>query len=264
MISRPRLTRTPLRHLLLKLLVHREVGGRVGIVVPSQSSCLDPGGEYGGYDRAPPPDYGQQPLPGAPGSFVAGHSMGPPGADSQIWNWFAAVNTDKSGRITVHDLERILKNGDWTPFDIDMVNMLMSIVDKDRKGTIGFKQFTRLWKYIKDWQNVFRHFDRDRSGFIDGGGLREALSQFGFQLSPQLLDLVQRKYGKPIPTYPPVKGTTTSRRYQAAPAISFDRFVRACVAIKQLSEAFQKLDSDRDGWIQINYDQFMRTVLTLL
>ncbi|THU77140.1 EF-hand, partial [Dendrothele bispora CBS 962.96] len=155
-------------------------------------------------------------------------------------------------------IERILKNGDWTPFDIETVKKLMSIVDQDRKGTIGFKQFTNLWKYIKDWQNVFRHFDRDRSGFIDGGGLREALSQFGFQLSPQLLDLVQRKYD------PPVKGTTTSRRYQAAPAISFDRFVRACVAIKQLSEAFQKLDSDRDGWIQINYDQFMRTVLTLL
>jgi hypothetical protein len=48
-----------------------------------------------------------------------------------------------------------------------------------------------------------------------------------------------------------------------SPGISFDRFVRACVAIKQLSEAFQKLDTDRDGWIQINYDQFMHTVLTL-
>jgi hypothetical protein len=48
-----------------------------------------------------------------------------------------------------------------------------------------------------------------------------------------------------------------------APGISFDRFVRACVAIKQLTDAFQKLDTDRDGWIQINYDQFMHTVLQL-
>jgi hypothetical protein len=47
------------------------------------------------------------------------------------------------------------------------------------------------------------------------------------------------------------------------PGISFDRFVRACVVIKQLTEAFQKLDTQRNGWIQINYDTFMHTVLQL-
>jgi hypothetical protein len=47
------------------------------------------------------------------------------------------------------------------------------------------------------------------------------------------------------------------------PGITFDRFVRACVVIKQLTDAFQKLDTDRDGWVQINYDQFMHTVLQL-
>jgi len=72
-----------------------------------------------------------------------------------------------------------------------------------------------------------------------------------------------------------------------ATGITFDRFVRACVVIKQLTEAFQKIDTDRvrlfkrstsisdskltvsfllhriqDGWIQINYDQFMHTVLS--
>ena len=39
--------------------------------------------------------------------------------------------------------------------------------------------------------------------------------------------------------------------------------MRACVVIKQLTESFSRLDSDRDGWIQINYDQFMETVLSL-
>ena len=54
-----------------------------------------------------------------------------------------------------------------------------------------------MWKYIKDWQNVFKHFDRDRSGTIDGDELRDALGQFGYNLSPSLLDLVQKKYGAP-------------------------------------------------------------------
>jgi hypothetical protein len=39
--------------------------------------------------------------------------------------------------------------------------------------------------------------------------------------------------------------------------------VRACVVVKQLSEAFGRLDTDRDGWIQIGYEGFMETVLSL-
>ncbi|PPQ89881.1 hypothetical protein CVT25_004803 [Psilocybe cyanescens] len=229
-----------------------------------------PGGGYGGppppvggYGGPPPPGgYGAPPgggYGGAPaygGGFTAPGGRGaPPGADPQLWTWFSTVDTDRSGAITAPELERALINGDWTPFDLDTVKLLMSIFDTDRSGTIGFNEFSGLWKYVKDWQNVFKHFDRDRSGTIDGGELRDALAQFGYNLNPQLLDLVQKKYD--------VKANQTAGRGVPTPGISFDRFVRACVVVKQLSEAFQKLDTDRDGWIQINYDQFMHTVLSL-
>lgn len=67
---------------------------------------------------------------------------------------------------------------------------------------------------------------------------------------------------------PDVKGSapvaTEPRGYAAAPpGITFDRFVRACVVVKQLTESFSKLDTDHDGWIQVNYEKFMETVLTL-
>ena len=60
-----------------------------------------------------------------------------------------------------------------------------------------------------------------------------------------------------------IKASSTSSGRGPPPGISFDRFVRACVVVKQLSESFGRLDTDRDGWIQINYDQFMETVLSL-
>jgi Ca2+-binding EF-hand superfamily protein len=47
----------------------------------------------------------------------------------------------------------------------------------------------------QDWQGVFLHFDRDRSGTIETNELQAALAQFGYRLSPQLLGLLQRKYG---------------------------------------------------------------------
>jgi len=175
--------------------------------------------------------------------------------------------------ISAPELQRALINGDWSPFDLDTVKLLMNIFDTDRSGTIGFNEFAGLWKYIKDWQGVFRHFDRDASGSIDGAELAEALRQFGYNLSPQLLSLVERKYGSaPGPgapgggpafpgSVPPYGG---GGGIGGAPAgITFDRFVRACVVVKQITEAFARLDTDRDGWVQINYDQFMRTVLEL-
>jgi peflin len=214
-------------------------------------------GGSGGYGAPPPPGYGSAPNPaGYGGGFSGGPARAPPpGADPQLWQWFNTVDTDRSGAITAAELERALVNGDWTPFDLDTVKMLMNIFDTDRTGTIGFNEFAGLWKYIKDWQNVFRHFDRDRSGSIDGQELREALGQFGLNLSPPLLETLQRKYD--------IKASGVSQYGGPPPGISFDRFVRACVVVKQLSEAFGKLDTDRDGWIQINYDQFMHTVLSL-
>lgn len=59
------------------------------------------------------------------------------------------------------------------------------------------------------------------------------------------------------------KGSAPAAGRGPPPGITFDRFVRACVVIKQLSESFGGLDTDRDGWIRINYDQFMETVLRL-
>ncbi|XP_006458254.1 hypothetical protein AGABI2DRAFT_134046 [Agaricus bisporus var. bisporus H97] len=175
----------------------------------------------------------------------------PAGADPQLWNWFSTVDVDRSGSISVQELQSALLNGNWTRFDLDTVKMLMAIFDTDRSGTIDFSEFARLWKYIAEWQNVFRHFDRDRSGSIEGHELAEALRSFNYTLAPSLLTLIEYKYASA-----PTSG------YGPPPGITFDRFVRACVVVKTLTEAFQRYDSDRDGLIQINYDQFMSIVLT--
>ncbi|KAH8829502.1 hypothetical protein DL96DRAFT_1598355 [Flagelloscypha sp. PMI_526] len=142
---------------------------------------------------------------------------------------FSAVDSDGSGSISVGELKQALVN----EFDLDTVKMLMGIFDTDRSGTIGFHEFAGLWKYISDWQNVFKHFDHDRSGSIEGRELSEALKSFGYHLSPTLLRLVEQKYASE-----PTTG------YGPPPGITFDRFVRACVVVKTLTEAFQRVDTD--------------------
>lgn len=194
--------------------------------------------QSGGYPQQPPPPPMRIRAP-------------PPGADPRLWQFFNNVDTDGSGAIDVHELQRALINSNWSQFDLDTVKMLMNIFDTDRSGTIGFNEFAGLYKYIEDWQNVFRHWDKDRSGSIEERELAGALSGFGYNLPPPLVKLLLNKYSNQ-----PEGG------WGSAPqSISFDRFLRACVAVKELTEAFRACDRDNDGWIQINYDQFMNMFL---
>jgi len=212
-----------------------------------------PQGQYNRYDTPPGGNpYGPPPGGNPYGPPPGGSPYGAPaGSDPQLWQWFSAVDLDRSGSISVTELQAALVNGNWSKFDLDTVKMLMNIFDTDRSGTIGFQEFSGLWKYISDWQNVFRHFDRDRSGSIDGRELADALKSFGYTLSPSLIMMVEQKYASgPLTNHGPTVG------------ITFDRFVRACVVVKTLTEAFQRLDTDRDGWIQVNYEQFMKVILS--
>jgi hypothetical protein len=43
--------------------------------------------------------------------------------------------------------------------------------------------------------SVFRHFDADRSGTIERHELANALRQFGYNLGPHLLELIEHKFG---------------------------------------------------------------------
>jgi len=76
----------------------------------------------------------------------------------------------------------------------------------------------RVLLHWQDWQNVFKHFDRDRSGFIERDELQRALAQFGsvffvfhrttfklgttfihrYHLPPYIVAEVQKKFGKLI------------------------------------------------------------------
>ena len=108
-----------------------------------------------------------------------------------------------------------------------------------------------------DWQQAFKYFDRDGSGTIDGHELANALRQFGYNLSPTILSLLEQKYGKsrgsesappPFSCLPPltrVPGLASApfSGQGPPPGISFDRFVRACVVVKNLTEAFQRYAS---------------------
>ena len=46
------------------------------------------------------------------------------------------------------------------------------------------------------FQGIFERFDRDRSGSIDKGEMREALLSLGYSVSPPILDCLLQKYDR--------------------------------------------------------------------
>ena len=100
-------------------------------------------------------------------------------------------------------------------FDIDKPNENSSgMFDKKGSGTVSFEEFGALWKYVTDWQNCFRSFDRDGSGNIDKNELTTALTTFGYRLSDQIVNTLMRKYDR--------AGSGT---------IYFDDFIQLCVVL---------------------------------
>lgn len=53
--------------------------------------------------------------------------------------------------------------------------------DKKGTGTINFDEFGAVWKYVTDWQQCFRSFDRDGSGNISKDELKTAITTFGYR-----------------------------------------------------------------------------------
>ena len=54
----------------------------------------------------------------------SGYSQ-PPAMDPQVQSWFAAVDQDRSGRITAIELQRALVNTNWTQFNAETCRLMV-------------------------------------------------------------------------------------------------------------------------------------------
>lgn len=165
-------------------------------------------------------------------------------------NWlygiFRRVDQDGSGSINADELQRALSNGTWKPFNAETVRLMIGMFDRDHSGTINFQEFTQLWKYVTDWLNCFRSFDRDGSRNIDKNELKQALTTFGYRLSDNFYNIAIRKFDR-----------------SNAGSIYFDDFIQLCVLLQSLTASFRQHDHDQDGVITIRYEDFLGMVFNV-
>ncbi|KAL6073020.1 hypothetical protein STEG23_010746, partial [Scotinomys teguina] len=181
--------------------------------------------------------YSYRPGPGAGPGPAAGAALPD---QSFLWNVFQRVDKDRSGVISDNELQQALSNGTWTPFNPVTVRSIISMFDRENKAGVNFSEFTGVWKYITDWQNVFRTYDRDNSGMIDKNELKQALS--GYRLSDQFHDILIRKFDR-----------------QGRGQIAFDDFIQGCIVLQAHNVCLQFLAEVHEilSWGKINHSEIV-------
>jgi len=167
-------------------------------------------------------------------------------SDAFLQQVFQKVDTDRSGSITSNELQAALSNCTWSPFNPETVRMMIGIFDQDHSSTISFDEFKHLWRFVTKWENMFRDFDKDKSGSIDKNEFRSALTSIGYRLSDRFYDLLIKKFDRTG------RGT-----------VAFDDFIQACISIQTLTNAFRQHDRLQNGQITINYEDFLTLVFSL-
>ncbi|KAL6997552.1 hypothetical protein U1Q18_007679 [Sarracenia purpurea var. burkii] len=180
------------------------------------------------------------------GSLVP--SAFPPGTDPSIVACFQIADQDGSGLIDDKELQRALSSYNQS-FSLRTVHLLMFLFTNTNSRKIGPKEFTALYYSLQNWRAIFERFDRDRSGKIDTGELREALLSLGFGVSPVVLELLVSKFDK-----------TGGKNA----AIEYDNFIECCLTVKGLTEKFKEKDTTYSGSATFTYESFMLTVLPFL
>lgn len=169
------------------------------------------------------------------------------GTQDPLYGYFSAV-AGQDGQICVDELQRCLTqsgiSGSYQPFGLDTCRLMISMLDRDMSGTMGFNEFKDLWQALNGWKNLFMSFDRDRSGTMEGHEMHQAIAAIGYNLSSQSMNSMMKRY------------STNGR-------IAFDDFVSCCVRLRALTDQFRRRDTAQAGNASFKYDEFIQVTMSL-
>uniref|UniRef100_A0A1I8GEG5 EF-hand domain-containing protein n=2 Tax=Macrostomum lignano TaxID=282301 RepID=A0A1I8GEG5_9PLAT len=141
-----------------------------------------------------PPYNPQQQQPGPPPpSLQLASNVNP-----EVASWFAVVDENRDGAITVSELQSALINDDGRSFELATCQMLVNMFDSDRSGTIDVREFEAIFNFVRHWRAVFVDFDASRSRQLTPMELGNALNRVhSCAFSPRFIDQAARRFARP-------------------------------------------------------------------
>ncbi|XP_041534778.1 calpain-3 isoform X5 [Microtus oregoni] len=128
-------------------------------------------------------------------------------------------------------------------FTLESCRSMIALMDTDGSGRLNLQEFHHLWKKIKAWQKIFKHYDTDHSGTINSYEMRNAVNDAGFHLNSQLYDIITMRYADKDMN------------------IDFDSFICCFVRLEGMFRAFNAFDKDGDGIIKLNVLEWLQLTM---
>uniref|UniRef100_A0A8C8Z2Y3 Calpain-3 n=1 Tax=Prolemur simus TaxID=1328070 RepID=A0A8C8Z2Y3_PROSS len=128
-------------------------------------------------------------------------------------------------------------------FTLESCRSMIALMDTDGSGRLNLQEFHHLWKKIKAWQKIFKHYDTDQSGTINSYEMRNAVNDAGFHLNSQLYDIITMRYAD---------------RHMN---IDFDSFICCFIRLEGMFRAFNAFDKDGDGIIKLNVLEWLQLTM---
>ncbi|XP_007533664.1 calpain-3 isoform X6 [Erinaceus europaeus] len=128
-------------------------------------------------------------------------------------------------------------------FTLESCRSMIALMDTDGSGRLNLQEFHHLWKKIKAWQKIFKHYDTDHSGTINSYEMRNAVNDAGFHLNNQLYDIITMRYAD--------KNMN----------IDFDSFICCFVRLEGMFRAFNAFDKDGDGIIKLSVLEWLQLTM---
>ncbi|XP_017468261.1 PREDICTED: calpain-A [Rhagoletis zephyria] len=130
-----------------------------------------------------------------------------------------------------------------TGFSKDVCRSMVAMMDVDQSGKLGFEEFEALLTDIAKWKAVFKLYDTEQTGRIDGFKLRDALNSAGYHLNNRILNALAHRYG--------------SRDGK----ISFDDFLMCAVKIRTYIDIFKERDTENKDVATFSMDEWIEKTI---
>uniref|UniRef100_H2YJR7 EF-hand domain-containing protein n=1 Tax=Ciona savignyi TaxID=51511 RepID=H2YJR7_CIOSA len=123
---------------------------------------------------------------------------------------------------------------------------MISMLDRDYSGKMGFSEYKELWKTINSWRQTFFKYDKDKTGTLHETELLEVLKEWKYELPVEFVRISLWRYD---PIY--------------ASHMKLDDFISWAVTMKSATDHYRRRPAGA-GTSAFAYDAFMQIGAHLL
>lgn len=165
----------------------------------------------------------------------------------QHFSQLAGPDMEVGATDLMHILNKVLaKHRDLKTegFSLDTCRSIVSVMDNDTNGKLGFEEFKYLWANLRKWQCVYKERVPAGAAALAPDQLRGALQAAGFQLSDPLHRMIVRRYAD-----------------DEDGGMDFNSFISCLVRLDAMFRAFKSLDGDADGRIRVSIQEWLQLTM---